>query len=935
MEASNVRSQRHAFVKRLLAGTLLTVTSGSLVWAQISENSSQPFATKRQEPGGLKLTLALQTLPALAHIADDFKSDVQPLPGKGLPSMSGDEKNPQDRGLTFSRASAVLPTPAASSEDVEFDTEFMMGKGFRSMNSDQQKRLANVRPGPMAVEIFRNGAPAGRSTVLFTIPPGGENGSAKPCITPALFTELNVKPAAISSKGQTLLNAKSSEPAALEAASCLYLEDWVDGASSNFDNSALQLKLSIPQAYLAKQRNSFVSAAMLTRGESAGFVNYNANHYQAQGATSNFLGLNSGVNIEGWQLRHTSFLTQSSGNLVTNQFTSGDTYVSRPLVDWKSSLALGDTNSFSPVIGGVPLRGLRLSSDEGMMNDEERVYRPVIRGIARSNARVRILQNKVVFLEQNVPPGPFELTEVNPPATLGNLEVIVTEADGSQQTFTEPYSLGAGKLNPGSFRYSMSVGNYRANTANVNPAPVLQGYLRYGLNKWLSPGVEVLLSPNYTNLGLQAGFSNPYGILAFNSLHGQARGQSSTQAGNNFSATYTARALGPFQFYGGLTEQSRTYVSPTAALGGRPLDFNTFFNLKSSRFLSMSLNLKTYGGLSLSTLDQTTWATNSQSKQYRASYTTTWQRIYLNAYISQSHLADNKSTSSFGVAMTIPTDRMAKSGSLSVNYAKTDNSDASRLVSFAGNLGQDNTVYFNLSQSQTGDAATSSGSLNYAHPWGSFGANLSSSKNGSTQTGLSATGAVVVHRDGFIFAPPLGSTFAIVEVPNGKGVGLQGSRARVNEAGFGVVPSLSPYYLNDVQINLENASIDLEIDNAGQKIAPVEGAIVRLKFATTIGRPLLLRLAASSGKRIPIGATVTNSQGIEVGTVGQGSRALVRVPRPQDTLKVVWGEKPTEYCITQYAVEEKAFINASGYTSFDLQCTVGAVSKELPARSSS
>jgi outer membrane usher protein len=922
-------------VQNLLTGALMAVTPGSLTWAQISESSTQPAATKRLEPGGLKLTLALEPSPNVAPAAGELKTDEQAsLPGKGLRSAGSVGENTQASGSTLSRASEPSPAPATSAEDVEFDTDFLLGKGFRNMNGDQQRRLAYVRPGPMAVEIFRNGSPVGRSTVLFTTPPGRENGSAKPCLTPALITELNVKPSAISPKGQALLSAKNSEPATRDAATCLYLEDWVDGASANYDKGELQLKLSIPQAYLARQGNSSVSAAMLSWGENAGFVNYNANHYQTQGATSNFLGLNAGVNIEGWQLRHTSFLTQSSGAQATNQFSSGETFVRRPLLDWKSSLALGDTNSFSPVIGGVPLRGLRLSSDEGMMSDEERAYRPVIRGIARSNARVRILQNKVVFLEQNVPPGPFELTEINPPAALGNLEVTVTEADGSQQTFTEPYSVGAGKLNPGSYRYSASVGNYRANTVSGSPAPVLQAYLRYGLNKWLSPGAEVLLSPNYSNLGLQAGFSNPLGTLAFNSLYAQARGQSSTETGNNFNLNYTARALGPFYFFGGLTAQSRTYVTPTAALSGAPIDFNKVFNLKSSRYVSMSLNLKSYGSLSLSMLDQTNWGRNTQSTQYRASYNATWQQVYLNAYISQSQLTDSsKPTNSFGFSMTIPSDRMAKSGAVSVNYSKTDNSDASRLVSYAGNLGQDNTVYYNLSQSQTGDTATSGGSLGYSHPWGSLGANLSSSNNGPTQTGLSATGAVVFHRDGFIMAPSLGGTFAIVEVPNGKGVGLQGSRARVNGAGFGVVPSLSPYYLNDVQINLENASIDLEIDNAGQKIAPVEGAIVRLKYETIIGRPLLLRLAASSGERIPIGATVSNSQGLEVGTVGQGSRALVRVPRTQDTLKVVWGEKPTESCTTQYAVGEQAFTNASGYTSLDLPCTVGAASKELPARS--
>jgi len=165
-------------------------------------------------------------------------------------------------------------------------------------------------------------------------------------------------------------------------------------------------------------------------------------------------------------------------------------------------------------------------------------------------------------------------------------------------------------------------------------------------------------------------------------------------------------------------------------------------------------------------------------------------------------------------------------------------------------------------------------------------------------------------------------TFAIVEVPKGEGAGVLGSAARINSSGFGVVPYLSPYYMNDVQISLEGSPTELEVDNANQKVAPVEGSIVRLKFNASSGRPLLIVLQASNGVRIPIGATVTDSQGNEVGTVGQGSRALVRVQTNKDQLKVVWGDKPDETCSVAYALDEKQTANASGFTNLKLKCEV-------------
>jgi outer membrane usher protein len=182
---------------------------------------------------------------------------------------------------------------------------------------------------------------------------------------------------------------------------------------------------------------------------------------------------------------------------------------------------------------------------------------------------------------------------------------------------------------------------------------------------------------------------------------------------------------------------------------------------------------------------------------------------------------------------------------------------------------------------------------------------------------------MVVHSGGLILAPTVSETFAIVEVPKGEGAGVLGSATRINSSGYGVVPYLSPYYRNDVQISLEGAPTELALDNANLKVAPVEGSIVRLKFNATSGRPLLIVLQASNGVRIPIGATVTDGLGNEVGMVGQGSRALVRVQTNKDRLKVLWGDKEEETCWVAYALDEKQKANASGFTNLKLKCEVG------------
>jgi outer membrane usher protein len=278
---------------------------------------------------------------------------------------------------------------------------------------------------------------------------------------------------------------------------------------------------------------------------------------------------------------------------------------------------------------------------------------------------------------------------------------------------------------------------------------------------------------------------------------------------------------------------------------------------------------------------------------------------------------------SLGLTASIPLGWLGIASSLRASHSQTGTAKPTQSLSFNGSVGRDNPVGYSVTQSQTGDVGNSSASMYYQHPWGTLGMSLSSTNNGASQQGgVSASGGMVVHSDGVIMAPTLGTTFAILELPKGEGAGVMGSPTRINSRGFGVVPHLAAYYINDVQITLEGASTELEVDNASQKVAPVEGSIVRLTYKATTGRPIFIALQTSTGVRLPIGATVTDSQGNEVGTVGQGSRAMVRVQTLKDRLKVVWGDKPEETCLVNFSLDETTKANANGFTLLKLRCEV-------------
>ena len=176
----------------------------------------------------------------------------------------------------------------------------------------------------------------------------------------------------------------------------------------------------------------------------------------------------------------------------------------------------------------------------------------------------------------------------------------------------------------------------------------------------------------------------------------------------------------------------------------------------------------------------------------------------------------------------------------------------------------------------------------------------------------------MLHRGGLIASPPVGETFGILEVPGGDGVRAAGSKSTVNRSGYGVVPILSAYAMNIVDLDLSKAPLDVELESTSQRIAPVSGAIVKLTYASVTGRPLLVHF---SGEKIPFGAAVMNDAGDELGTLGPGNRGLIRVKSDKGVLKVVWGDKPEESCTSAFEINSSQKALSTGYTLVELSCT--------------
>jgi outer membrane usher protein len=880
-----------------------------------------------------KLTVVLKN-----NLGESQSIDIHPIPSQSKALVFQDAGNMRIERIIAANPTKQISTPkeitkktletadavaTAAIEEQEFDLSFINRGRDKNINQNIVKNLNQIIPGRYAVDLVLNEQFISKIDVNFTR--RELDGDAKACLTAQHIFLLGIKTDKLRPKGTELLSSAKPNATQVDSqASCLYIDEWVEKSSEKYDKGELVLSLSVPQAFISKSRRQAIPASMLTFGETAGFTNYAFNSFQSsyQGFKNSgqFLNLDSGLNVMSWQLRQSSFINANSTSKTTVQ--TGDLSANKTLIDWKSRLSLGAISSQSPVIGAVPVNGIRISSEEALYPDEERNFRPVVKGFARTNARIKIKQNTVVFFEQNVPPGPFEFTDLNPVSNIGDLQVTVSESDGTEQNFIVPYSNTYGKLNKGSIRYNITAGTYRDNyqTSSSADKALLQSYIRYGLNDFFTPALDSLVSSNFQSLGTQFNFGNFLGSQSFNVKTSRLTGSRQAQ-GQQYSININSAPIGPLTFGSNLSYQSKYFLEANTGLSNYSSgsDFSTTNTLKSTRNLYTNLNLDQWGGLSLNLTQQDAWSRNNINQNLNINYSIRIKKANVTTSLgrAKNNFGDNanRTLDSVSLNVSMPLELFSNRGNLSAYISQSGSSPVSENVYYNGNYADD--INYSLSQSKQSTNVSQSVSLNLSHALGYSSLGYANSQAGSSSTSFGTSGGVVFHRGGLIASPPLGETFGILEVPGGDGVRAAGSKSTINRSGYGVVPNLSAYAMNIVDLDLSQAPLDVELESTSQRIAPVSGAIAKLTYASITGRPLLVHF---SGQKIPFGATVMNDEGDELGTLGPGNRGLIRVKSDKGVLKVTWGDKPEESCSAAYEVKPVQKTMKTDYTLLDLVC---------------
>ncbi|MDF0606189.1 fimbrial biogenesis outer membrane usher protein [Neisseriaceae bacterium TC5R-5] len=697
---------------------------------------------------------------------------------------------------------------------------------------------------------------------------------------------------------------------------CLSLDSRIPYATVIYDFGQQKLMLSIPQAAMKKTIDGYVDPKLWDHGVTAGFLSYSINAFTTRGgeasdtSSSGFLGINAGINTGSWQWRHNSSSSIRTGGDINWQ--NINTYATYPIADWHAKLLFGESNTSGEFFDSTAYRGVDLSSDDRMLPDSLRGYAPIVRGVANSNAKVEIWQNGFLLRQTTVSPGPFEITDLSATGSSGNLRVLITEANGFQHEFTVPFASVAQLLRPAAIRYSMSAGQVLIRGLDSKPW-LTQGTWQRGLNNLLTSYAGLQLSEGYRAGLVGLALNTPVGAFSADITHAKTLlpRRFNTMQGQRLRLSYSKQLLTTSTYIAltGVRHTSSGYLGLSQALVTRAIAYSNvedanlvpLANIKQQMTLSVNQVLPDHLGSFFISATSNQLADNAGTNfDYQLGYSRSFGPVSMSISSSRTLNSSQRTSTQYFLTFSLPLGAEPGSPLLAVNTSQGGGNNSQQAY-LSGSLGQDQALSYGVSYSQNSIGGMSAGlSGQYRNRYATSSVSYSEGRDfRSASVGL--LGSVVIHSGGLTLSQQTGDTIALVEAPGASGAKIGGSNnIRINSSGYAVVPYLTPYRFNTIEVDPEGSSDDIEFKSTSQRKVPYAGAIVKMKFETQSGRALLIHAVDEQGIPLRFGAEVVDPQGQIRGVVGQASQLYLRDVADQGRLTVRWGSKPGEQCFIHY-----------------------------------
>lgn len=802
--------------------------------------------------------------------------------------------------------------------DTEFDEIFLRrDKGGTTPDVFVWKDA--VTPGMKLVDVRVNDSLAERTEVRFV--DGGKQRGV-PCLTREQLISFGIKMA--------LYDGRAAVAASTGDAACEPLEQKIPSSAIAYDATRQVLSITVPQEAVNRERFIMISPTEWDHGVPSLRTSYNGYFYttKTKGRTgdgwrmddttsrSAYLNLNTVGSLGAWRFFSVDAFYRSPGKGWESNHDRS--YLSRDIASLRSNLQAGEiyTSTSGYMIGALPLTGVSLSSSQTMLLDNQYSYSPVVRGVARTNARLVIRQRGNIIYSTTLTPGPFAIDDLYSAQVGADLEVTVEESDGQVHVFHVPYTALPNMIRPGTSRYTLAAGRYRNQGRRAEEPWVSTGSLERGFENF-TLNSSVVASGDYQSLSAGVAW-NVGSVGAFSTETALARHQETWKGGQtkngsavrflyarHFELTgtslqilgYQYRSKNFLEFPEFLSRQSRGNISSYY------WEDSEWLRRKRSR-VEMTLNqsLNNYGSLYMGMSQDRYYGTSRKSSSITGGAGTTIGPASVSLSLTRTHDIHNSDTQT-GLSVSLPlggsASRSRDYGSL--NYSMNRNSDNqySQSLGYSGSAWDNRVNYSANVMRDTQDKYSQSGTLGYNGSKGNVSAGMSHSR-GHNQYSAGMSGGITLYSGGLVLSPALGNTVAIVETPGASGVSVSGTgNTETDYFGHAMVTWLTPYRHNNISLDTSRnaSSQNVELKDTTRRVVPSDGAAVLLRFATRVGRRAMVEI--QSHKNIPLGAMIyIEGEKEEAGIVGNHGQAYLSGldARRDQTLKVIWGKQQAEQC---------------------------------------
>lgn len=508
----------------------------------------------------------------------------------------------------------------------------------------------------------------------------------------------------------------------------------------------------------------------------------------------------------------------------------------------RTTLLVGDTVS-TPGWWGRAVRfgGVQYGTNFGLQPGFVTYPLMAVSGLASVPSTADILINNVRVAEQNVPAGPFTISNLPTMTGAGELNMVVRDPFGQERVITQPFYIAQQLLRPGLTEFSVGAGSGRLNYGIENfdySGTVAYGWLRHGINSNLTGELRGEADNDGASVGAGADILvGDLGVFSF----GGAASQGPDGNGSRYLLGFDRQT--PFLSAGArFTRASENYRE----VG----DFGPQISQWTNAYVRTSFGH--YGSLGLGYTGQRYYDAEAVSI-YSAAYSfNVGARAYMTLTASKILGVQNQTQAL--ALLTIPlAAQTSATGSVQSNRQNAETTwVAEASVQRSLPVGEGYGYYLRANNDRT-----VAGGLQYAGPVGRYTIEAAT-EQGRAAMRASAAGGVAWVGDTVLFAQPIEQSFAVVKVGELDGVRVLQSNQDVGRTQAGRLALAQVPSLNGVTISVDPLSVpmDVALETTSRQIVTLPRTGVVVDFAATRQRSALVRLALPSGTPVPSGAIV-------------------------------------------------------------------------------